>query len=132
MPRRRYLLQSLPILVLPHIQYLSACHFPLPMNRNCRCVKISACRKYEYIMGKPEQERLGSFYDLWVLKESYMKATGLGFRLALDDFCIHMSEGITVERNGQIQQYSFFLTQLEGYKLAVCYQCKINCLKRSK
>lgn len=78
-------------------------------------------KEYEYIMEKPEQERIDAFYDLWVLKESYMKATGLGFRLALDDFCIHMEENIAVEQDGQIQKYSFFLTQYEKYKLAVCY-----------
>jgi len=79
-------------------------------------------REYGYILEKPESDRIDAFYDLWTLKESYMKATGLGFRLALDAFCIHMGDKITVVQDRQIQPYSFFHTQHGNYKLAVCYQ----------
>ena len=79
-------------------------------------------QEYEYILGKPESERLEAFYNLWVLKESYMKACGAGFRLALDAFCLQMGDSITLIQDGQIQPCSFFLTQFENYKLAVCYQ----------
>lgn len=79
-------------------------------------------QEYEYILGKPKSERINAFYDLWTLKESYMKATGLGFRLALDAFCIDMGDRITVVQDRQIQPYSFFHTQYDKYKLAVCYR----------
>ena len=51
-----------------------------------------------------------------------MKACGAGFRLALDAFCVEMGDRITLIQDGQIQLCSFFLTQFENYKLAVCYQ----------
>ncbi|MEN6390035.1 MAG: 4'-phosphopantetheinyl transferase superfamily protein [Syntrophomonas sp.] len=77
--------------------------------------------EYEYIMEKPEAEWLDAFYELWVLKESYMKATGLGFQLALDAFYIYMQDKITVIQEGRIKPFNFFLAQFEEYKLAVCY-----------
>ncbi|MFA7077400.1 MAG: 4'-phosphopantetheinyl transferase superfamily protein [Syntrophomonas sp.] len=81
--------------------------------------------EYAYIMEKPELERINAFYELWTLKESYMKAAGFGFRLAFDAFCIHMREDITVVQDRKIQPYSFYHTQFDKYKLAVCYQgCK--------
>lgn len=78
-------------------------------------------REYDYITKIPEEGRLNAFYELWVLKESYMKATGLGFRLALDAFYINMQKNVTVIQDGQIQPFSFFLTRFDEYKLAVCY-----------
>lgn len=37
-------------------------------------------------MRRPHDERRDRFFDLWTLKESYMKATGLGFALGLSTF----------------------------------------------
>ncbi len=43
--------------------------------------------EYAYIAARQtEAERSRAFYRLWTLKESFMKATGLGMRLALDSF----------------------------------------------
>lgn len=48
-------------------------------------------------LSKPEQDfldsasqgdRLSLFFRLWTLKESFMKATGLGFRLVMKDFSV--------------------------------------------
>ncbi len=40
----------------------------------------------------PEQERLKRFYQLWTLKESYIKALGLGLALPLDSFSFGFPE----------------------------------------
>lgn len=37
-------------------------------------------------MKRPVDERRARFFDLWTLKESYMKATGAGFALGLSSF----------------------------------------------
>ncbi|MDO5837071.1 MAG: 4'-phosphopantetheinyl transferase superfamily protein, partial [Methanobacterium sp.] len=42
--------------------------------------------EYHYIQNSANKER--AFFQFWVLKESYMKMTGLGFRLGLDEFFI--------------------------------------------
>lgn len=83
-------------------------------------------QEYAYILEKPEPERITAFYELWTLKESYMKVTGLGFRLALDSFGMQMGKEITVVQDGKTQPYSFYHTQFGKYHLAVCYQGSKN------
>lgn len=40
----------------------------------------------------PPTERQGRFFDYWTLKESYVKARGLGMSLALDQFSFRFSD----------------------------------------
>jgi len=62
-----------------------------------------------------------TFFDYWVLKESYMKATGLGFKLPLDAFRIAVEDDIRVYANDIQMPYSFYKkTVFENFKLAVC------------
>lgn len=62
------------------------------------------------------------FFRCWTLKESFMKVTGLGFDLPLNEFCIIMGEnGISVRQNVDSRHYyfkEFFLN--DGFKYAVC------------
>ena len=44
----------------------------------------------------PAAARPGRFFDLWALKEAYMKAAGLGFDMAMEDIGCHLAEGATV------------------------------------
>lgn len=41
----------------------------------------------EWLEVQPEKEQTEAFYDLWVRKESFLKAAGEGLRLRLDSFC---------------------------------------------
>jgi len=62
-----------------------------------------------------------TFFDYWVLKESYLKATGLGFKLPLNDFRIALAEDIRAYEDALLMPYSFYQTTVfEHYKLAVC------------
>lgn len=62
-----------------------------------------------------------TFFDYWVLKESYMKATGLGFKLPLNAFRIAMENDIKVYANEIQMPYGFYQTTVcENFKLAVC------------
>ncbi|WP_169314685.1 4'-phosphopantetheinyl transferase family protein [Acetobacterium woodii] len=67
-----------------------------------------------------------AFYNYWVLKESYMKATGWGLKLPLNGFRIArevvlLKDQLRVYQGSMLMPYSFYIaTVFESYKLAVC------------
>lgn len=67
---------------------------------------------------------INEFFKYWVLKESYIKYTGLGFNLKLDSFQIIIDEKIRLKNNNNIK---FNLFNLDKYKLAIAskYDLKI-------
>lgn len=76
----------------------------------------------QIILQKDEEEAKDYFYELWTLKESYIKAIGKGFYYSTKDFTINIQE-----RNNQIidekqtDLYSFKSYQIDpNYKLNVC------------
>lgn len=79
--------------------------------------------EHEYILSAPDAaERRERFYRLWTLKESYMKATGLGMSLPLDEFEITISgESISLRRAGETRNWHFCEYSPEpGYRYALC------------
>ena len=81
-------------------------------------------KEVEYLRSFEENNRADAFFRLWTMKESYMKMTGEGIRLALDQFEFIFDEEVKVFRNGQrcacfIKEY-----ELPGYKLSVCAEDK--------
>ena len=79
--------------------------------------------EYEALMKCSDKaERNDLFFRYWTLKESFMKATGLGFGLALDNFCILLDkDNISVRHTVDSRKYffrEFFLN--DGYRYAVC------------
>lgn len=71
----------------------------------------------------PEEQNT-AFYRLWTLKESFIKATGDGVHMPLNDFCIHLEEPdhICVSSGGQVLPYEFREYSLPGYRMALCMQ----------
>lgn len=80
----------------------------------------------EYDNIKKSDNRVDQFFKYWVLKESYMKYTGLGFLLDLDKFEIVIDDGETKVKNQNPElkeneddvKFSYF--DLNQYKLAIC------------
>lgn len=79
--------------------------------------------EYELINSQKEYEKkIDMFFKLWTLKESFMKVTGLGFKLPLNDFCITIeNKKINVLQNINKNKYYFSSFDFnDGYKYACC------------
>lgn len=79
--------------------------------------------EYTYLMALPEAQRTLGFYRLWTLKESFMKAVGLGFQLPLNQFEIIMTAPIQVKQQVNRHDYAFTEYQtLPDYCISSCEQ----------
>jgi 4'-phosphopantetheinyl transferase len=75
----------------------------------------------------PEQRQRSRFFDYWTLKESYIKARGLGLAIALDQFSFHLGEHGPVQisfdprldDDPSIWQFARF-RPTERHRMAVC------------
>lgn len=74
------------------------------------------------------EERNELFFRYWTLKESFMKATGLGMKLPLDSFSIIIGKnGAAVRQNVDTKNYDFAETgAFTGYKCALCVAGKLG------
>lgn len=85
-------------------------------------------KEYSYIMSATDYAiQLERFYNLWTIKESYVKHIGQGLNIPLNSFCVYKREGefkILFNELGNMQQDIFFSQfDLEhNYKLSVCSQ----------
>ncbi len=77
----------------------------------------------EALLSLDDEKKIEQLYNLWVLKESYLKAIGKGLSCPLNSFSItlaqnkvHLNNEPEQEINWQFKTYS----SLEGYKCAVC------------
>lgn len=71
------------------------------------------------------EEKNKEFYRLWTMKESYMKMTGEGMRLPLNQFEVHFGEKIEIYRDGSLQdcfvkEYEFIQDEGTKYQISVC------------
>lgn len=86
------------------------------------------CREeYENLMRCPgQEERKHLFFRYWTIKESFMKATGLGFQLPPDQFCICLDrpdagQKITVRQHVDRRSYTFEeFDGPVGYCFSIC------------
>ena len=86
----------------------------------------------EYENIKKSDSRVDEFFKYWVLKESYMKYTGLGFTLDLDNFEI-LVDGDDIKVKNQRDElkededkvkFSYF--DLNKYKLSICSEYEVD------
>lgn len=80
-------------------------------------------KEFEYIVNCDLKLHLNRFYEIWTLKECYIKCCGQGLSIPLSSFSIEVDQckNIKVVRNNEYQEYAFKLFDIgQGYKIAVC------------
>lgn len=76
-----------------------------------------------YIINENLSNQLNRFYQIWTLKESYIKCRGQGLSIPLKSFSIDIDEyeNIKVIINNENTEYRFKNFDIaSGYKMAVC------------
>lgn len=68
---------------------------------------------------KEAKDQEAEFFRIWTIKESYMKMTGEGLKLGLENIEVEFDEGVHIFHHGQCDCYIKEYT-LEGYRLSVC------------
>lgn len=86
--------------------------------------RFFSAEEYELLENKPPEGRLEMFYDLWTLKESYVKLRGQGLSIPLDSFSVHKSDqGECCLRSPGDEVSRFFFKQYhvaDQYCLSIC------------
>lgn len=67
-----------------------------------------------------EEEREKLFYEIWTLKESYMKYTGKGMKLEMKTYLEDTASGRIIENGIPKEVYVHHLHFKEGYAITVC------------
>ena len=78
--------------------------------------------EYESIMNS--QNPADEFFKYWVLKESYMKYTGLGMNLKLDSFEIKIEDEIKLKNDDKGLKFNLF--NLENYKIGIASHYEVS------
>lgn len=89
-------------------------------------------REYKWLYEKNDQERKQSFYKLWTMKESYIKAVGKGLSIPLESFEIipDLSVLITVMANGLDTGYRVNCHYIDcDHVFSVCSKTRQFCEK---
>ncbi|NLN64429.1 MAG: 4'-phosphopantetheinyl transferase superfamily protein [Clostridiaceae bacterium] len=107
-------------------------HLPVGVDiEQIKPVDISIAERFfsksevQSLMNKCISEREAYFYELWTLKESYIKAVGKGLSIPLNSFAINIEQGgnINIYNINGSNRYFFRQYSIEkGYKMAVCSQ----------
>ncbi|WP_428912486.1 4'-phosphopantetheinyl transferase family protein [Niallia sp. Krafla_26] len=91
-----------------------------PININSIMNSFSEIEKRDLNRITVSEEKLDYFYDLWTLKESYVKALGQGLFHPIDSFSIRKINGKIIGI-GIMEDYYFKQIDIaEDYKLSVC------------
>ena len=78
--------------------------------------------EYESIMNS--QNPADELFKYWVLKESYMKYTGLGMNLKLDSFEIKIGDEIKLKNDDEGLKFNLF--NVENYKIGIASHYEVS------
>lgn len=77
-----------------------------------------------YLQQTTGLEQDEAFFRLWTMKESYMKMTGEGLTVPLNQYEMILGNEVRVARDGKIQNCYMKEYEIPGYKLTVCAKTK--------
>lgn len=85
----------------------------------------------DYIYNRCVKDRLEAFYEIWTLKESYVKAIGKGLNIPLNSFStiVKHNEIEIIHPTEKSIWKAYSLEVCKGYKAALCVQSTINNLE---
>ena len=127
----------LPVLFnLSHSSGMTACALTLnhdiglDIENRRRDIELGLADRYftqsetAYVRNRPAAERQSAFYDIWTLKESYIKARGMGLSIDLDAFGFEIDQGIRICFDASLAdtaaQWHFFrFSPVEDYQAAI-------------
>jgi 4'-phosphopantetheinyl transferase len=84
--------------------------------------------EYKILMSKSLEDQQHFFFDLWTLKESYVKAVGRGLSMPLNSFTVSFLEKgeITVKSGNKLANWALKQYNLDPeYRMSVCAAHKI-------
>src|SRR5215471_9803278 len=64
--------------------------------------RFFAASEAAHVASLPANQQSDAFFDYWTLKESYIKARGMGLALPLGDFAFRLEEPVTISFSGSI------------------------------
>jgi 4'-phosphopantetheinyl transferase len=64
--------------------------------------RFFAASEAAHVASLPANQQSDVFFDYWTLKESYIKARGMGLALPLGDFAFRLDEPVTITFSGSI------------------------------
>lgn len=79
--------------------------------------------EYRNLMKSDEQERLSYFYDLWTIKESFVKQMGTGLSVPLDVISVNIDVNRQISLLWENENVPCFFKQFDvgpDYKMTVC------------
>lgn len=91
-------------------------------ERNFEAIARISFHEKEREQLKRSQDKQQTFYELWTLKESYMKAVGRGFNLPPTSFYFDLSGGIALHADEQERRSFYIHRGIAGYTVALCTQ----------
>lgn len=90
----------------------------------CIAKRFFSNSELQYLYEEGETLLIERFYELWVLRESYLKWLGIGLSKPLNSFSISIAdENISVSDKNIMASPSFYSYSENGYRIAVCSEC---------
>lgn len=86
----------------------------------------------EYLNKCPDKDKQSVFFDFWTLKESYIKAKGMGLSIGLDKFSFEMDKkniciNFHESQNDSCDQWRFFkFSPVKNYTAAISIQSALK------